>query len=138
MRRMFLVASISLLMSTSAFAETFGVAMPEGPAMPVVDVLTQADAHTGHAMKFSGRITQVCQKKGCWVMLEANGQALRVKTQHAFFVPKNATGTATVFGELKTVELSEEQATHFAKEDGGVAKPGREWQIIATSIDIQP
>ena len=138
MRRFLLLSVMSFFAAAPAWAEIYGVAMPEGPAMPVADALAHGDAHAGHSMKFTGRITQVCQKKGCWVMLEANGEAIRVKTQHAFFVPKDAIGTAVVFGELKAVELSDEQATHFAKEDGGVAKPGREWQIVATSIDIQP
>ena len=115
----------------------FGAPMPEGDAMPVTALIANAEQHSGHAMKFSGRITEVCQKTGCWVMLDAGGTGIRVKTGHEFFLPKDASGSAVVYGELKPVELSEEQAKHFKDDGNTAAKPGREWQIVATSIVIE-
>ena len=72
------------------------------------------------------------------VMLDAGGTGIRVKTGHEFFLPKDASGTAVVFGELKPVELSAEQAQHYNDESGGGIEAGREWQILATSIVIEP
>lgn len=129
---------LSLAVSPLAVAASYGQPMPEGDAMPVTELLAHAEHHTGHSMKFSGRITQVCQAKGCWVMLDAGGTGIRVKTGHAFFLPKDASGTAVVFGELKPVELSAEQAQHYNAESGGGIEAGREWQILATSIVIEP
>lgn len=136
--RFALAAMLALGLSSAAFAADYGAPMPEGDAMPVTDLLPQAERHTGHAMKFSGRITQVCQAKGCWVMLDANGTGIRVKTGHKFFLPKDATGTAVVYGELSPVALSEDQAQHYNDESGGGVSAGREWQILATSIVIEP
>lgn len=129
---------LSLAVSPLASAASYGQPMPEGDAMPVTELLAHAEHHTGHSMKFSGRITQVCQAKGCWVMLDAGGTGIRVKTGHEFFLPKDASGTAVVFGELKPVELSAEQAQHYSEESGGGIDAGREWQILATSIVIEP
>lgn len=134
----FALAAALALSAPHAFAALYGAPMPEGDAMPVTTLIAQAEQHTGHTMKFSGRITQVCQAKGCWLMLDAGGTGIRVKTGHEFFVPKDATGTAVVFGELKPVELSAEQAEHYNAESGGGIQPGREWQILATSIVITP
>ena len=135
--------SLALLLLSLAFAPVlaaaeYGAPMPEGDAMPVTELLAHAEHHAGHSMKFSGRITQVCQAKGCWVMLDAGGTGIRVKTGHEFFLPKDASGTAVVFGELKPVELSAEQAQHYNEESGGGIEAGREWQILATSIVIEP
>ena len=129
---------LALAVSPLASAASYGQPMPEGDAMPVTELIAHAEHHTGHSMKFSGRITQVCQTKGCWVMLDAGGTGIRVKTGHAFFLPKDASGTAVVFGELKPVELSAEQAQHYNAESGGGIEAGREWQILATSIVIEP
>ena len=123
--------------AASTTTTTHGAPMPEGDAMPVTALLAHADQHSGHAMKFSGRITEVCQKTGCWVMLDAGGTGIRVRTKHDFFVPKDVSGSAVVYGTLEPVEVSEEQAKHYVDDGNAAAKPGREWQIIATSIVIE-
>jgi hypothetical protein len=132
------LAAVLALAASHALAATYGAPMPDGEAMPVTTLLAQADQHAGHTMKFSGRITQVCQAKGCWLMLDANGTGVRVKTGHEFFVPKDASGNAVVYGELKPTELTEAQAQHYVDDGSGESKPGREWQILATSIVIEP
>ena len=33
-------------------------------------------AHAGKPARFSGRITEVCQKQGCWVVMEQDGRAV--------------------------------------------------------------
>lgn len=136
--RFALTAMLAVGLSSAAIAAEYGTTMPEGDAMPVTDLLPQAERHVGHAMKFSGRITQVCQNTGCWVMLDANGTGIRVKTDHKFFVPKDASGNAVVYGELSPVALSEDQAQHYNDESGGGVSAGREWQILATAIVIEP
>jgi hypothetical protein len=135
--RLALAAALALSAS-SVFAASYGAPMPEGDAMPVTALLAHAGQHSGHTMKFSGRITQVCQAKGCWVMLDAGGTGIRIKTGHEFFLPKDASGHAVVFGELKPTEITEAQAQHYVDDGSGESKPGREWQILATSIVIEP
>lgn len=135
--RLVLLAAAALLApAVSATALTYGQPMPAGEARPIATVMAKAEAHAGHALKVEGRIAQVCQKTGCWLMLDNGGEGIRVRTKHAFFVPKDAAGTATVHGRLEPVELTPEQAAHYA--DDGAAPDGvREWQIVATSIAIR-
>ena len=127
-----------LLAAGTARAATYGAPMPAGEPLPVERVLAEAGRYAGQVVKIEGRITQVCQKKGCWVALDAGGTPIRVKTGHDFFVPKDATGRAIVQGTLQAVELSAEQAEHYTRDDGHATAPGREWQVRATSIVIEP
>src|SRR5690606_13771047 len=74
-----LMLPLLLLVSPFALAADYGEPMPEGEAIAIADAAADPAAHTtGEPAKFSGRITQVCQKKGCWVVLEQDGASARV------------------------------------------------------------
>ena len=109
MRKSLLLSSLSLLIFSSlALAsepKTYGEALPEATAVPISVAAADADAYVGKANRFSGRITEVCQKEGCWMMLEDNGEVARVMMHdHAFAVPKDASGRAEVHGVLSVKE----------------------------------
>ena len=109
MRGSLLLSSLSLLIFSSlALAsepKTYGEALPEATAVPISIAAADADAYVGKANRFSGRITEVCQKEGCWMMLEDNGEVARVMMHdHAFAVPKDASGRAEVHGVLSVKE----------------------------------
>lgn len=127
---------LALLMPLAAFAETWGEAMPEGEVRSIGAALAgELDAAPA---KYRGRIGQVCQTKGCWMILEEDGQSARVMTAHKFFLPKDAQGVATVHGVLEAVDVEEKQAQHLAEDAGGEAEPVlREFRIVATSISIE-
>jgi len=57
--------------------QVFGGAMPPGEAQPIAAAIAASPPDAG-PRKFSGRITEVCQAKGCWVMLEDEGYVARV------------------------------------------------------------
>ena len=130
-------AAIALATPALAAPSTYGRAMPEGAAQPIEAVMAAPEAHAGKTLKVQGRIGPVCQKTGCWLMLDNGGQGIRVRTQHAFFVPKDASGTAIVHGTLQPVALSGAQAAHYA-DDGAAPDGRREWQVLATAIVISP
>jgi hypothetical protein len=132
--RNLLLASL-FLFSTSAAATVHGEPMPEGESSAIAAAIG-AELH-GQPAKYHGRISQICQTKGCWLILEEDGQWARVMTAHKFFLPKDATGTATVHGVLEAVDVEEKQARHLAEDYGGDAEPVmREFRIVASSIDI--
>lgn len=128
----------ALAFAVPALAADFGAPMPEGEAVDIATALAAVDAHDDAPAKFSGRIVEVCQKKGCWVMLESDGKVARVMAKdHGFAVPKDASGPAVVYGTLSRIELSRKQAAHFAEDagrEGAVA--AQEYRIEATSIAI--
>lgn len=128
-----------VLFSGVAHAKNYGADMPKGKAVDIAKASRNIEAFAGKPAKFKGRITQVCQKEGCWLMIESNAQAARIKARdHAFVIPKDSKGEAIIFGELKRVELKPEVAKHLA-EDAGQSEPvaSSELQITATSISIK-
>ena len=143
MRAQLSVLLLSLALPFAAFAgepATYGAPIPaEGAVVPVSVAAADADAYAGKSGRFSGRITQVCQMEGCWMMLEDNGQVARVMMRdHAFSVPKDASGNAEVYGVLSVKQLSREAIEHLAAESAnGLAPAERELRIEATGVRIE-
>ena len=135
----------AVLLSTAAFLASaadpaaYGEAFEDGPAVPVSEAITNFDDHAGEAKRFSGRITEVCQNMGCWMMLEHDGQVARVKFgDHAFFLPKDQTGAAVVYGVLERKELTPEQVEHFSQDSGtGIAAEPVEYRILADGVRVE-
>lgn len=150
----FALIAACALCSTTAFADdpvpthyasghaVYGERMPTSNApLPLAEVITKYEQFTADAVFVSGRIGQVCQQKGCWMMLTDDGVGARVRFgDHAFAIPKQSTGKALVLGTLRAIELSERDAKHMAK-DGGkdpakVQGAQQEWELMATSVLI--
>jgi len=133
-----LVFSCLLFFAGALQAKNYGADMPKGAAVDIAVASQNAGAYAGKPAKFKGRITQVCQMEGCWLVIESNAKAARIKMKdHAFVIPKDSSGEAVVFGELKSIELDPQAAKHLA-EDAGQSEPvaSNEIQIIATSVSI--
>ncbi|KIX22610.1 branched-chain amino acid aminotransferase [Flavobacterium sp. 316] len=72
-------------------------------------------------VKFSSKIEEVCQKKGCWMKLNlADDNSTFVKFKdYAFFVPKNAQEKeAIVNGKAFVSVESVDDLKHYAKDAG--------------------
>lgn len=124
---------------TSAAGAVYGARLPT-PMPAAIDLDSAAahlDDHAGKPAAFSGRITEVCQKMGCWVVLTSEqGKIVRVNMhEHAFGVPKNASGPAIVYGTLSKKTPSAEEIEHLKKE-GASAPQSAELQIDAVSVII--
>lgn len=94
----------------------------------------------------SGEVSEVCQKKGCWITLErSNGEMMRVKTMDQFFLPKNCSGkTAIIDGVVKRVVTPVEELQHYAKDAGkseeeiaAITEDKHSIEMIASGIIIQ-
>lgn len=124
----------------SAEGALYGAKLAQPAPAPVgIDaVAAKPDAALGRAGAFSGRITQVCQKQGCWLVLTGDsGEFARVfMHDHTFSVPKDARGEAVVYGTLGEKKLTAEEVAHL-KKDGAAAPAERELQIEATSVLIR-
>jgi hypothetical protein len=118
----------------------YGAALPEPTPAPVgIDTIAaKPEPLLGKAGAFSGRIAQVCQKQGCWLVLAGeHGELARVfMHDHGFSVPKDASGDAVVYGTLSEKRLSAGEIEHL-KKDGAAAPAARELQIDATSVLIR-
>lgn len=140
---MFRTAAVLLLMLVAPLqAATYGEAVPAGDATPLAQALAEFDgddeAAAPAAALYRGRIVEVCQKKGCWAMLEDDGRAARLMMQdHAFSIPSGYRGEARLIGKLQRVELSEQAAQHLA-EDAGRNEPvaSIEYRIDTLGIEL--
>lgn len=132
------------LLSTAAlFAHAgtpgvYGQPFIDGVTVPVSQAVAAFDAHAGKPGRFSGRITEVCQAKGCWMVLEHEGQTARVMFGNdAFFLPKDASGNAVVHGVLARKQLSPEQARHLGEDGGkGLVVDPVEYRIVADGVRL--
>lgn len=136
-----LLAAALLATAVPAVATDYGAPIAADiTPVPLAEVLADPAAFKDREIVVSGRIAQVCQTKGCWVMLTDGEAAARVMTQHKYFLPKDASGDAIAVGTLTERELDAEQAEHMSKDAGPGAKPleagAREWRLMATSIRI--
>ena len=116
----------------------YGEPLPAGETVVVSAAIADFDAHAGKPQRFSGRITEVCQAKGCWMMLEDNGKTARVMFgAHAFYIPKDTSGSAVVHGVLTRKELTPEQVEHLSSDSAkGIAAEPVEYRITADGIEI--
>ena len=133
-----LILACMFLFTASAQAKTYGAAMPKGKALDIAAATNNIANLNGKPGKFKGRIIQVCQMQGCWLVIESNGKAARIKTNDLFFVPKDSKGEAVVFGEIKKIEMKPEMAKHLAEDAGNpVLVASNEIQINVTSVTIK-
>jgi hypothetical protein len=124
--------------ANDAAGTTFGAPMPAAAkdAVPISRAAAEPGKLVAEPRAFSGRITDVCQVQGCWMVLEHEGAFARVMMHdHAFSVPKDAKGDAVVYGQLKVKQLSAEEVEHLSKE-GRKPASANELTIDATSVRI--
>ncbi len=99
----------------------YGKKIKEKGALSLASALdSMGDKEEYHA-KVKGKVTSVCQKKGCWMKLERpDGQSMRVTFKdYGFFVPKDLAGEKVVMqGKAYTDTLSVKHRKHFARDAG--------------------
>ncbi len=104
----------------------------------IKQALSSAEDYVGKETIFTGNISKVCQKSGCWMILEQNGEFARVDfNNHAFFIPKDSQGKAEVYGKLSLKQMNQKQKEHLESEGAGTL-PEKIYEITATSVKILP
>lgn len=126
--------------ATTAEGKVYGTPWPAdaGVAISIDAAAGKVDALKTQPQAYSGRITQVCQEMGCWIVLTGDdGKFARVAMHdHGFGVPKDSMGEAVVYGTLSKKAISRKGADHLVA-DGAKAPAGSELQIDATSVLIR-
>ncbi len=100
--------------------EDFGEGLTLNRIADFGDVLHHPESYAGQRVLIRARVYDVCQKKGCWMVLRDGDSQVRVRFKdYGFFVPKDCTGQlAYVEGVVKAEKISEKTARHYAKESG--------------------
>ena len=118
MTRMLVLIPLAAL--TLSAGEKLGEPLTLAEPTPIKELLAKADAHVDKTVQVKGKITEVCQMMGCWMMLhDEAGSAVRVKVHDGEIVfPKDSTGRQAIAeGEFQRFELSREQAIAAAKHE---------------------
>lgn len=128
--------------STDAY-EDFGTALPEiGETHSLSNAIAAMDETSNGPVLIQTEVQQVCQKKGCFFIARDGENVARVRFQdYGFFIPTDSAGkTVTLAGTINRVELSPEQAAHFAEDLGDTPSDNTmaefEYQIMATAVRV--
>ena len=135
------VVRLSEPVRIDADSETFGAALDESlPQVRLPDLVGAAEEWLGKPVRVDVRVSEVCQKKGCFLIARDGATVLRVSFRdYAFFVPTDVGGkTVTLAGELVRVERSADEASHLVDDLGttGGLPAGHVYEIVATSVRI--
>lgn len=70
--------------------------------------------------KMTGKIKEVCSKKGCWMKLDmGNDDVVRVTFKdYGFFMPLDASGEVVLNGKAYVAETSVDDLRHYAEDAG--------------------
>lgn len=98
-------------------------------------------------IKLRGEIVEVCQKKGCWMVMDlGEGHFMRVTFRdYGFFVPQDIVGKkAVVSGTAKKETTSVERLRHYAEDAGkspeevnAIHEPKEEVVFIADGVLLE-
>ncbi|MES3019001.1 MAG: DUF4920 domain-containing protein [Bacteroidota bacterium] len=111
------------LHSTENFktASVYGDSVMDNNIIQLNAVTTAMKGEEKKDLKIRGKVEEVCQKKGCWMVMKlGNGENMRITFKdYKFFVPKDLAGKEVVvdgYAYLDTTSVK--QLQHYAK-DGG-------------------
>jgi hypothetical protein len=137
-----LVIALSGCAATSRAPETVYGSPRALTAAPLTLDQATAEANVGRTLAVEAPAAEVCQNKGCWMVLTEGVRSIRVTFKdYAFFVPKDIAGkTVVVEGVLSRRLLSADEAKHYDEESGSGATttpgPREEWSLVATSVVV--
>jgi hypothetical protein len=120
-----LVAGVAVCTADTRLGKPLVLTRP----VSVSALMAAPDASVGKVVQVKGRVTEVCEKMGCWMQLTDGKSAVRIKVVDGEIVfPGSAIGRSAVAeGTLSRIELSKEQAIarakHEAEEQGRKFNP---------------
>ena len=148
------IVLISLLASIAAIAQgddafrvdqTFCGEVPmEEVAVTLTEAISGLERGESEFVKIKGKITEVCQAKGCWMILVDGDTYARVTFEnYGFFVPtETSMQRSVVYGQLSERVLSGEQAEHYAQDAGSQSTlelhgEVKEYSIVARAVQLE-
>ncbi|MBM3804619.1 MAG: DUF4920 domain-containing protein [Acidimicrobiia bacterium] len=111
----------SVLSASKDGTRFFGKPLSLKKALNLQEALDHPAKYRDQKVLLEGNIRDVCQMKGCWLMLSDGRRNIRIKfAGYSFFVPKDSRGKKVrAEGRLIQETLSEEMARHYAAEESG-------------------
>ncbi len=125
--------------------QSFGGQVPsEGQPLTLKEAISQIGDAGDQFVKIEGQITEVCQAKGCWMILVEGDTYARVTFEdYSFFVPtETSMQRSVIYGQLSERTLSGQEAAHFAQDAGSQSKIElkgeiKEYSILARGVQLE-
>ncbi len=149
-RNYVLFSLILLLVAVPALASKesgkhFGAAFTNARKVKLADALADVEKHAGKPVKIEGEIRDVCQAKGCWLVVTDGERHMRVTFKdYGFFVPKDSTGKKVVLeGVIERKTITEDHARHLAEESKDkidpetIKGPQQVVTLVATGVSVK-
>ena len=136
------VIRLSEPVEQTAEAETFGAPLDMSvPQVRLEEIASDGATYVGTPVRVAARVSQVCQKKGCFFIAREGDAFVRVSFKdYGFFVPTDISGKrVTLVGEVVAKDVSPEEAEHFVEDLGAATaavQPGKTYEIVATSVRV--
>lgn len=134
--------------SAAAQQKSFGASITQDNAISYDDLLTKMATTDSLPAKVTGKVKEVCQKKGCWMTLVSDDPSkpeMRVTFKdYAFFMPKDLSGKKVVVDGFARVEVTPvdvlrhyaEDAKKSKEEIEAIKEPKRETSFEAAGVLI--
>ncbi len=125
---------------------TFGETITDEDVMPSERMMEQySKMKVGDTIstKTTGKITEVCSKKGCWMKLDMGDENIvRVRFKdYGFFMPLDAKGDVIINGAAFVTETSVEDLKHYAEDAGksadeiaAITEPEKTYGFLADGV----
>lgn len=96
----------------------YGAPFQSSEPIAAATLLADPAPHVGKTVLVEGRVADVCSKMGCWMVVAAGDQTMRVLMKdHAFSVDKQGAGkTCRIEGVVTAKAVDPETVAHFASE----------------------
>ncbi len=127
-------------------AQYFGAKITPDGAVPYAKMLGMMGDADSLAVKVTGIINSVCQKKGCWMRItDDNGEEMLVQFEdYGFFMPKDASGQKVVMDGYAYTETTDVKTLkHYASDAGqpqevidAITEPQKELKYMAKGVII--
>ena len=142
MRKLAVLLLCAAAAAGCATSQTYGAKTAlDAPALPLARALVPSNV--GKTIALQGKVADVCQMKGCWMVLTDGTRAVRTTFRdYGFFVPKDLAGRNVVAeGVLARETVDEDTRRHYAEESKQSAEqiaaihgPSDEYTFIASSV----
>ncbi|MDH3211810.1 MAG: DUF4920 domain-containing protein [Myxococcales bacterium] len=143
-----LLVALPLWLAGSSEADTlpegedFGAALTLARPTPLAEIVRDPARFAGETVLLHGRVSDVCQRKGCWAVIREGGAHVRVEFEdYGYFLPKDCVGAeAYTQGRVAVVTLSEREARHHASEsrDGDPSRiEGPQREVLFTAAGVR-
>ncbi|MDH3975239.1 MAG: DUF4920 domain-containing protein [Deltaproteobacteria bacterium] len=126
---------------------TYGSSITLNKSVSLAYAIEHFDEIKNREVLLEGKVSKLCQVKGCWMVLQSEQGAVRVTFKdYGFFVPDDLKGKKVrAQGRLHVEIMEVSQARHFAQDAGKsreeiekIKEPIKEYRFVATAVEVQP